>query len=204
MILWDLGFLPSLAAGTRSSDDLFSGCAACHFDCGCRCRSGDQYRHSGQFIQRCCLFRLAIRSPHPLIQNPAISLSKSADVAAYDTVGQVITYTYTIRNSGNVSLAGPFTVSDDRQGILTNCAVGPLAPAATTTCTSTHTVTQGRPGCRQHYEYRHSFGQQSCVRSCQPYRHQPTTGASVPDQEWRTHHILCARAGDQLHLYRAK
>ena len=78
----------------------------------------------------------------PVDQIPALTLTKSANLGSYDTVGQIIAYTYTIENSGNISLAGPFTVNDDRQGTLTNCASGPLAPLATTTCTSTHTVTQ--------------------------------------------------------------
>jgi len=78
----------------------------------------------------------------PITQNPAISLTKSANLASYNTLGQTIIYTYTIRNSGNVTLAGPFTVTDDKQGVLTNCASGPIDPNVTTTCTSTHNVTQ--------------------------------------------------------------
>ena len=75
-------------------------------------------------------------------QNAALSLSKSALPLSYDTLGQVITYTYTIVNSGNITLAGPFTVNDDKQGTLTNCATGSLAPLETTTCTDTYAVTQ--------------------------------------------------------------
>ncbi len=78
----------------------------------------------------------------PISQNPALALTKSAVPVTYDTLGQVITYTYTIENSGDVTLAGPFTVTDDKQGTLTDCAIGPLDPTGTTTCTSTHTVTQ--------------------------------------------------------------
>src|SRR5207237_134379 len=54
---------------------------------------------------------------------------------------QVITYTYTETNSGNVTLAGPFSVTDDKQGTI-SCGTGPLAPNASTSCTSTHAVTQ--------------------------------------------------------------
>jgi len=75
------------------------------------------------------------------VQSPALSLTKSADVGSYDTVGQVITYTYSIRNTGNVTLAGPFMIEDDIEGTFTNCASGPLAPGASTTCTATHPVT---------------------------------------------------------------
>src|SRR5207253_858010 len=59
-----------------------------------------------------------------------------------NTVGQLITYTYTITNSGNTTLAGPFSISDNKQGTISPCGSGPLAPGASTSCTSTHTITQ--------------------------------------------------------------
>src|SRR5207247_1134139 len=52
-----------------------------------------------------------------------------------------ITYTYTITNSSNVTLAGPFSVTDDKLGTFA-CGTGPLAPGAPTSCTKTHTITQ--------------------------------------------------------------
>src|SRR6059036_431002 len=76
------------------------------------------------------------------IQTKAITLAKGASPTTYSTVGTVIIYTYTITNSGNVTLAGPFSVSDDKQGAISPCGAGPLAPGATTSCTATHTITQ--------------------------------------------------------------
>ena len=73
--------------------------------------------------------------------DPAISLTKSATPTTYNTVGQVITYTYTITNTGNVTLSGPFSVTDNKTGTF-SCGSGPLAPAGTTSCTATYTVTQ--------------------------------------------------------------
>src|SRR5262249_16125444 len=70
-----------------------------------------------------------------------LTLTKTASPTSY-VLGTVITYTYTISNSGNVTLAGPFSVSDDKQGTITPCGSGPLAPGASPTCTSTHTATQ--------------------------------------------------------------
>ena len=74
--------------------------------------------------------------------DPSISLSKSAAPTTYNTVGQVITYTYTITNTGNVTLTGPFSVTDNKTGTISPCGSGPLAPAGTTSCTATYSVTQ--------------------------------------------------------------
>src|SRR2546428_809428 len=46
-------------------------------------------------------------------QGKALTIAKSASPTTYSTIGAVITYNYTISNSGNVTLAGPFSVSDD-------------------------------------------------------------------------------------------
>jgi uncharacterized repeat protein (TIGR01451 family) len=72
---------------------------------------------------------------------PAISLTKVASPTTYNTVGQTITYTYTIKNTGNVQLPGPFTVSDNKVPTVT-CAAGPLAPGASLTCSGTYAITQ--------------------------------------------------------------
>jgi hypothetical protein len=46
-------------------------------------------------------------------QTPAISLTKTPNPTTYSAVGQTITYTYVVTNSGNVTLAAPFTVSEN-------------------------------------------------------------------------------------------
>jgi uncharacterized repeat protein (TIGR01451 family) len=51
-------------------------------------------------------------------QNPALSLVKTASPVTYDEVGDVISYSYLVKNTGNVTLAGPVTVSDDKAGDL--------------------------------------------------------------------------------------
>ena len=56
------------------------------------------------------------------IQSPGLSLTKVASPLTYSLPGQVITYTYTITNSGNTTLAGPFSISDDKQGTISPCA----------------------------------------------------------------------------------
>ena len=79
----------------------------------------------------------------PLPQSPALALEKTATPLTYATVGEAITYTYTVTNSGNVTLSGPFTVADDKTTVtVTQPADGALSPAETTTATATYAITQ--------------------------------------------------------------
>ena len=48
------------------------------------------------------------------IQNPALTIEKSADPTTYSTVDDVITYTYKVTSSGNVPIRGPIMVSDNK------------------------------------------------------------------------------------------
>jgi uncharacterized repeat protein (TIGR01451 family) len=75
-----------------------------------------------------------------------LTLTTSANPLTYDQVGQTITYTYVIKNSGNVSL-GPsqFTVSDSHIGTTPiNCGAADtsLVPNATVSCTATYAITE--------------------------------------------------------------
>ena len=76
------------------------------------------------------------------VKNPALSITKTAAPLTYSAPGQVITYTYVVTNTGNATQPGPFSVTDDKQGTIAPCGTGPLAPGASTSCTSTHTITQ--------------------------------------------------------------
>ena len=85
----------------------------------------------------------------PMVQKKALTLNKSADPATYAQAGQTITYSYTIKNDGNITLSpGPFTVSDAGLGTAINCgdANTRLAPNATVPCTATHVITQADMG----------------------------------------------------------
>ncbi len=76
----------------------------------------------------------------------ALTLTTSANPATYSKAGDVITFTYVIKNTGNVTL-GPsqFAISDMLLN-LTNIPCGDsntsLAPDATVTCTSLYTITE--------------------------------------------------------------
>src|SRR5439155_585383 len=73
------------------------------------------------------------------VQTPGLTLVKPATTLTYSAVGNVITYTYTVTNSGNVTLAGPFSITDDKLGTIA-CGTASLAPGGTTTCTKTYTI----------------------------------------------------------------
>ena len=73
-----------------------------------------------------------------------LTLTMTASPLTYNQVGQVITYTYVIKNSGDVTL-GPaqFTVNASLFGAaLINCGAADttLIPDATVTCSSTYTI----------------------------------------------------------------
>ena len=75
------------------------------------------------------------------LQQGGLSLTKNADPTSYDHVGQLISYRFVVKNTGNVTLAGPFTVNDNKVGAV-SCPPGSLAPGASVTCTTNHTITQ--------------------------------------------------------------
>ena len=77
------------------------------------------------------------------VQLPGVTLDKSSDVATVDAVGDVVTYSFLVTNVGNVTLT-TVGVADPLPGLsAVTCPVATLAPAASTTCTATYSVTQG-------------------------------------------------------------
>ncbi|AXE17864.1 hypothetical protein DR864_09020 [Runella rosea] len=78
----------------------------------------------------------------PLIQNPQVRLVKLAAMGGTGAVGDVITYSFTVTNTGNVTLTN--LSIDDVKLSLNNLVVSPstLAPNATGTATATYTITQ--------------------------------------------------------------
>ena len=74
---------------------------------------------------------------------------KTASPATYASVGDVVVYSYLVTNSGNVSLAGPVTVADDKSTDELCPAVstvgnndGFLDPGESITCSASYTITQ--------------------------------------------------------------
>src|SRR4029077_20846169 len=77
-------------------------------------------------------------------KNPALAVDKSVSPATFDQAGQTLTYTYTVTNTGNVTMTAPVTIADDRATV--TCPPTLLAPGQTLTCTATYTVTQADLG----------------------------------------------------------
>src|SRR5206468_2028539 len=89
----------------------------------------------------------------PLVYNPHMVVAKSASVGdgTADKAGDVITYTITAKNDGNIDLTG-VVVSDSIEGAAADPVSGPasgdsntdgvLNPGETWTYTATHTLSQ--------------------------------------------------------------
>ncbi len=82
------------------------------------------------------------------VQTPALTLDKTASPATYSAVGNVISYSYLVTNSGNVSLSGPVTVVDDKATVVCPAVDtvgnldGELDPGESVTCTASYTIDQ--------------------------------------------------------------
>jgi uncharacterized repeat protein (TIGR01451 family) len=84
----------------------------------------------------------------PTPPNAALSLVKSADVQKISTVGQTVTFTFVVTNTGNVTITDPTIDETAFSGTGTlsaiDCPDGPitLIPGQSVTCTATYQVTQ--------------------------------------------------------------
>jgi uncharacterized repeat protein (TIGR01451 family) len=79
---------------------------------------------------------------------PAVTVVKTANTTAITTVGQEITYSFLVTNTGNVTLTdatvteGTFTGSGTLSAPVCPTGAASLAPGAQVSCTATYTVTQ--------------------------------------------------------------
>ena len=79
----------------------------------------------------------------------SLRLAKTANPTTYSAVGAVINYSFAVTNNGNVSLAGPVSVADDKATDESCPAVstvgngnGSLDPGESIACTASYTITQ--------------------------------------------------------------
>ncbi|MFE7189692.1 LPXTG cell wall anchor domain-containing protein [Kitasatospora sp. NPDC057541] len=88
----------------------------------------------------------AVRSPDAQVTLPvttgatALTITKKANPSGLLHVGETITYTYTVTNTGTAALKN-LTVTDDRVGTIT-CDRITLKPGESTTCQALYTVTE--------------------------------------------------------------
>jgi hypothetical protein len=73
-------------------------------------------------------------------RHPGIQLEKVASPTGYARAGQLISYTYTVTNTGTVAL-WHITLTDDKLGAIT-CPKPALAPGKSMTCHATYVTTQ--------------------------------------------------------------
>ena len=74
--------------------------------------------------------------------NPALTITKTPNPLTYSASGQTITYTYTVKNTGNAEIKGPITVTDDKFGTITIPNSDTLSPGSSVTGTATYKITQ--------------------------------------------------------------
>lgn len=73
---------------------------------------------------------------------PKLTVTKSPDPIVYTSIGQVITYSYTVTNSGNVTIDGVSLTDNKLPGAdLSDCDALTLDPGDSTTCTGSYTIT---------------------------------------------------------------
>jgi len=76
------------------------------------------------------------------VQNPALTIVKSVSSTTYSTVGENITYNYTVTNSGNVNIKGPINIIDSRTNDTITIPNTDLAPGQSVTGKSNYSITQ--------------------------------------------------------------
>jgi hypothetical protein len=77
----------------------------------------------------------------PAIQTQALKITKTATPGTYDHAGQVISYSFKVENTGNVTISAPFTVIDNK-ATDEACPLTPssLDPGQFITCTASYTI----------------------------------------------------------------
>jgi len=76
--------------------------------------------------------------------SPELTVVKTALTPDFDGVGDIVDYEYLVTNTGNITLTGTISVSDDKIPAV-SCPVSPaggLVPGASLTCSATYIVTQ--------------------------------------------------------------
>ncbi|HXG25853.1 MAG TPA: hypothetical protein VNL94_03255, partial [Candidatus Binatia bacterium] len=84
----------------------------------------------------------------PLVQLPSLAIEKVDNTGTFDEVGDVISYTITVTNDGNVTLTNVVVTDPNAPDIDCSAELGQqatipsLAPGASVVCSASHTITQ--------------------------------------------------------------
>ncbi|MFC4878280.1 DUF7507 domain-containing protein [Microbulbifer halophilus] len=76
-----------------------------------------------------------------LVASPALDLSKAAGPPSGNSAGDTVEYTFTVTNSGNVTIDG-IAIDDPQLDVAANCDTTTLAPGASASCSGSHSITQ--------------------------------------------------------------
>ncbi len=77
----------------------------------------------------------------PASAMPALTVDKIANTLSFSAVGDVLSYTFNVTNTGNVTLTKNINIVDDKTGTFF-CFVTNFIPGDTNSCSATYTVTQ--------------------------------------------------------------
>ncbi|KQI67516.1 hypothetical protein AN189_15400, partial [Loktanella sp. 3ANDIMAR09] len=75
------------------------------------------------------------------VQRPALTIVKTLEDLAIFSPGEIATYRFYVTNTGNTTITGPVTVTDNKIAGPIDCGPGDLAPGDSTACLATYTVT---------------------------------------------------------------
>jgi len=89
-----------------SADGLFNGLHGVAVDSSCHVYAVDTINERIQKFSGSC-------------KTISLQLAKSASSPTYSTAGQTITYTYNVTNTGNLDIAGPINIIDDKFNTIT-------------------------------------------------------------------------------------
>ena len=106
-----------------------------------KCSFCDQFSKCNRFIQKQNRFSNTANATVTIVQHPALTITKTPNPTTY-TDGQSVTYTYTVKNTGNVTLSN-ISVVDSLFGTVTNLSPTTLGPGAQATGIVTYPTTQG-------------------------------------------------------------
>ena len=76
-----------------------------------------------------------------IIPDPSLTLVKTASPTNYSAVGDIISYTYNVTNTGNIEIKGPFNITDDKVTVTVPSNIS-LIPGDSFEASASYAITQ--------------------------------------------------------------